>query len=328
MRAFKRHAIGLPEDAGTESSGSNGRFPLGRDRMCDHERASSDRYVCFASEVLRTTSSPWGELGSHVVASAGWRRERSEVRLSMMKHSTLEKRRGREVLVIAALPEEVGELRRRIRMRRWSARTSVRFVVTGTGAARAGTGLARALRSCSAEWVIVIGFGGGLAPGLSPGDVIAASEVRGRDWVACAPDQEVQRVAERTGARPGTIITHPRLLLDPRAKEAVWSDAGRPSPASVDLESATYVRAAQRAGVRWTVLRAITDTADEALPAFLDEYEDARGGLRRRALTLASLSKPDRWPSLWFLHRRARLCASRLADAASVMIATDLIPPA
>lgn len=88
----------------------------------------------------------------------------------------------------------------------------------------------------------------------------------------------------------------------------------------VDLESLSYARAAARAGIPWVVLRAVSDTAREALPALLNRCRDPGGSVRRGRVALELIGNPGALPILLSLRQRVRECAQVLARATETML--------
>ena len=69
--------------------------------------------------------------------------------------------------------------------------------------------------------------------------------------------------------------------------------------AVVDLESAAYVAAAEEAALPWVVLRAVSDTAGEALPALLNRSLDAGGAVNRGRVLRGLFGDPGALPRCW-----------------------------
>ena len=88
----------------------------------------------------------------------------------------------------------------------------------------------------------------------------------------------------------------------------------------VDLESVSYVAAASEAGIPWLVLRAVSDTAAEALPALLNRCRDEGGAVRRAKVALELMGDPRALPFLLSLRQRIRHCAETLADAIEALL--------
>jgi 4-hydroxy-3-methylbut-2-enyl diphosphate reductase len=157
--------------------------------------------------------------------------------------------------------------------------------VCGVGDRRARRAVARA-RERGAEAIVMAGFCGALAPGLSPGDLLVATEVRtgGRAHLAPAAGELLAALAAHgVEARPATIVSTPRPVLG-RARRALDADA-------VDMES---VALAEGAGdVPWAVLRAVLDTPGREpwRPlATIAGFRRASRALRTAAPALAALA--------------------------------------
>ncbi|HEX4510138.1 MAG TPA: hypothetical protein VH328_08670, partial [Burkholderiaceae bacterium] len=93
-------------------------------------------------------------------------------------------------------------------------------------------------------------------------------------------------------------------------------------------ETASYVEAAQRAGLPWTVLRAVSDTADQALPPLLNRARDDGGAVRRSSVVRGLFGDPGALPVLLSLRRRLKLCAEALARAATATVTSGALPSA
>ena len=90
--------------------------------------------------------------------------------------------------------------------------------------------------------------------------------------------------------------------------------------AAVDLESAAFAAAAAARGLPWLILRAISDTATEALPPLLNRCLDEGGAIRRGLLAARLFSQPSTLPQLLQLRQRVRACAAVLATATTTVI--------
>jgi len=240
-----------------------------------------------------------------------------------------------DALVLAALPEEVRELRAMLAdMRplagegavwrgRWRGR-DVAVAVTGDGDRNARVQAAAALRSVRARVVIAIGVAGALSPELATGEVLVAHRVmreQGETWQA--PPPWLAGAAGRAGARAAALISVPRLAATVADKQRLLSLTAARAPglmAAVDLESAAFAAAAASRGLPWLILRAISDTAAEALPPLLNRCLDDGGALRRRMLAARLFSQPSALLQLLALRQRVRACATVLAAAATAVI--------
>lgn len=243
-------------------------------------------------------------------------------------------------LVVAALPEEAAALVGRLRdedrtgaapVRRLSAAGGRAHVgrlgevpcvvaVTGSGATNAAFAVTTLLEAFPVSCLVAVGCAGGLAPDLGARSVIVAREVRREDGGTLRPEPGLARAAlQSVGSRPGTVVTAGRLLSTPEAKatfrEAHVPDGDGRGAAVVDLESAFYAEAARAAGIPWVVLRAVSDTALERVPGFLEACRDAGGAIRRGRVAWRLVLRPWDLLPLLRLRRRVRECGEVLAVA-------------
>ena len=230
--------------------------------------------------------------------------------------------------LVAALPEELAGVRKRLAAVRRTRSRGFRFVqgtlrgvpivavCTGEGCAPAAEGTRALLDGFSVRGLVVLGLGGGLSPALEVGSLLAARQVLDDDGPAPAPDGGwSERLTRRTGAGPATVFTARSALSTAASKCAAWSGLGADGPALVDLETAAVAAVAQSRGVPYVALRAVSDAAEESLPVSFERFVDARGRIRRLAILGQALRRPRIVPGLWELRRRAALCSARLADA-------------
>ena len=89
------------------------------------------------------------------------------------------------------------------------------------------------------------------------------------------------------------------------------------------MESAAWARAASDAGAPFLVLRAITDTLEEELPAFLEECMGEDGGISRSAVVARLLTNPGALPRLLAMKKRVGEAAAHLADFAVRFLAKE-----
>ena len=115
-----------------------------------------------------------------------------------------------------------------------------------------------------------------------------------------------------------TVDEKQRLLAIAAGPSA---DGAAAAAAVVDLESAAYAEAAIAARIPWLILRAVSDTAAEALPALLNHARDAGGAVRRGRVVAGLLREPSALPRLLGLRRRVAACAEALARGAARVIA-------
>lgn len=190
---------------------------------------------------------------------------------------------------------------------------AVRVACTGSGPRRAAFALDRMLADGPVSLVVGAGIAGALTPSLARGDVVVGRAVRDRDGEAPASDESWRTRAVGLGARPAVMVTVDRIVTRPDERLALARDLPPDAVASVDMESAAWTRTAARRRTPCLVLRAISDTAAEALPDRLAECLDDEGGISRRRLAARALVRPRSLGSLLRLRRQAREAALSLS---------------
>jgi nucleoside phosphorylase len=261
--------------------------------------------------------------------------------------------------VLAAMPEEAAVLRAALGELRYVRRRAPQIVlgrfagravalcVTGDGARNAQAGAELLFSSLCVSELLVIGVSGALSASLEPGALIVAERVMrergGGHGAACEVGTDnvalpcrgsghgvgvlqpsaalVERAVRAAGARRAIVVSSQQLADSALAKRRLLSDAQCGEGAAVvDLESAAYAAAAQAAQVPWLILRAISDTCEEALPALLNRCRDGGGAVVRGRVLRGLFSDPRPLPTLLRLRRRVEHCAPVLARAASAVI--------
>lgn len=170
-----------------------------------------------------------------------------------------------------------------------------------------------------ANCLISFGIAGALAPGLRPGDVILSGEVI-TDDEHLQVDAEFQRkigtVARRIRAFEGPVLGGTQILANEEDKARAWRSTGA---LAVDMESAAVARAAIAAGIPFLVLRAIADTANQALPpAALIPLSEA-GTPVITSVLFEILRRPRQIPALVDLARVTRQALAALAVPARAL---------
>jgi adenosylhomocysteine nucleosidase len=269
----------------------------------------------------------------------------------------------RVTAIVAAMPEELAPLRARlVGARRLPVKAgggeivrgeldgvAVALTVTGDGARNADEGIAALLSSVEVGRLIALGVAGALSRDLAEGALVVAEQVMleggGPGTTLRADEALVESAARATGARRGVVMTAGRIadtVLEKQRLLGLAVTSRTPPPAAlggpagaagaaatmsavVDLESAGYIAAAARAGIPWIVLRAVSDTADEALPALLNRCRDAGGAVRRAKVVRGLLGDPGILPALLGLRRRVQLGAGVLARATAALLAAPAL---
>jgi len=155
---------------------------------------------------------------------------------------------------------------------------NIEVQVIGIRACRLPRALPRASR------IILAGLAGALDPALKIGDIVM----------------------------DGSIHTSDRLIATAAEKAELFQTTGA---RAVDMETAVVRRAAQAAGIPFTAIRAVSDTADQALDPALLTVVDEVG--RPRPLKVAALlvRRPNLVPQLRRLEADSRKALAALAIA-------------
>lgn len=236
------------------------------------------------------------------------------------------------VAILMALPEESRPLLRRLARRRriefggggaWRGRLAGREVivcVTGAGRLAAHEAASKLFSRWETSRWIGAGFAGALSPQLSPGTILAGSEIvdeSGR-LVAGLEAEAVARVlASCPGAIPSRFVGVAAIVATPVEKAGLLRALGEGLPAAVDMESAGWAAAAAAApagNFSGVVVRTVSDGAGEEIPPFVAASVSASGGIDRGRLARHAMRHPHSVGKLLSLRRRARSCAERLAD--------------
>ncbi len=160
------------------------------------------------------------------------------------------------------------------------------------------------------DHVIVAGLAGGLSPQLAAGDIIEPARV-----VDAATGQQWQ-VPGSTGDQ--VLLTGDHVIESPAQKQQ-WRD--RYSADLVDMETAAIAEGCVGAGVGWTVIRGISDAADQSLPPGVVDIVDAQGRPCLSALAAFLIRRPWQIPELIRLGRRSTRTAVLLAQSIEAWLA-------
>lgn len=228
--------------------------------------------------------------------------------------------------VVAALPEEIQPFRqrlggaKRIRFQEGRAVEGILWdrptvlMATGDGATLAKAGMERLLDAIEVETAIIVGIAGGLSEDLAVGSVVVAERVI--NGVGDVPPPDVQLLAaaaDLATVKQGRVYSHSEIAVDPVAKKRLWMESGGQQASVVDLESASYARAAAARKIPYLVMRAVSDSYDEALPLDFNRFRKPDGSSDRGRVLRYTLRHPSIVPELMQLKERLGHCAERLA---------------
>ena len=193
--------------------------------------------------------------------------------------------------------------------------------VTGDGPRKAARAVAALCARYRPALLIGAGVAGGLTPDLGVGDLVVGHRVLDENGETPWPNGVlVVTAAAKPGAQQGTLLTLDRPLVSAAEKEE-WASRVGPPPATVDMESAAWARAADAAGVPFLIVRIVSDTAEDELPGYLSKCMDSEGGIRRSAVALAALRHPRSIPQLRRMRSTVADCADRVASFVANVVA-------
>lgn len=213
------------------------------------------------------------------------------------------------ILIVASLSRELAELGR-------ESHPGLALLETGEGIVNAERHLEDWLERGNARAVLSIGFAGALSPSLKAGDVVIADEVRDS---SATPDPKLLSAARRVQAllpwiHFGLALTSHEILWQAESKRALAASLAGDKISAVDMESTAIASVCGRRGLPFLVARSITDLLDEDLPLDFNQFRNCDGRVDSKKVVKAALLRPRAFRGLWELHKRAQLCAERMAE--------------
>ena len=184
--------------------------------------------------------------------------------------------------------------------------------IAGIGRQNIAAAVARAAAG-GAHAIITAGFGGALDPSLRTGDLHIASEFRIPNPPNARPILSDARLAAQLRAASPDASAGPSVtvaaLAQPEYKSALWQ-AG--AGITVNMEDYWAAAAAADAGIPFAAVRAVLDTAGQALPEYL---ADGASSIRPARIAATLPIHLKRAPELARLARQSRLAQRRLTAA-------------
>lgn len=246
--------------------------------------------------------------------------------------------------LIAAMPDETRPLLRRLHAATllaqqpfplWRAQmgdADIWLAQSGMGPKRAESAATRFVKMASPDVIVSFGFGGGVLPGLSVGDLVMGTgclQYDGRDFTPVAgidaplAGDVMKALAQRTPltVTSGTIITSGAILA--KHLVAPLIPAAVTSPV-LDMETASVADIAARHDIPLLALRAITDDAGEEFGFSLDEFTDTELNIKPHRVVTTLLRKPWILPQLIRLARSSKRAGELLASA--VLELVEVLP--
>jgi nucleoside phosphorylase len=202
------------------------------------------------------------------------------------------------------------------------------LAATGDGPLRAERGLRALLARPHIAGFIGAGLAGALSPDVSVGSILVAqSMVRPgaqENDTSFLPDAEWTQRALAAGARPATFRTVERIAATAAQKKALRIECPETSGVlAVDMESGAWMRAAAETGTPGILVRVVSDSLEEEIPAFIAAARSDEGSVDRRRILLHALCHPSAIGKLLAMRRRVRFCSERLADYIERLLASE-----
>ncbi|TDQ77545.1 adenosylhomocysteine nucleosidase [Dongia mobilis] len=185
------------------------------------------------------------------------------------------------------------------------------IVVSGGGHADATLAKIDALVGSGVTHLASFGIAGALDPALGPGDLLIGAEI-------VLPDKTRLAADNAWVARAATALPQGRVARIAGASHAVASVADKKAlydttgAAAIDMESHHVAAAARRHNLPFIVIRAIADTAVDALPqaALVGLNKEGRPAIG--AVLLSLLRNPFQLPALLRVARRSDIALKTL----------------
>ena len=172
-----------------------------------------------------------------------------------------------------------------------------------------------------AETLVSFGLCAGLDPGLRPGDLILAEQVI-QDRERRFPVDQGRREALRErlesvglNSLGGALLGCTRPIASAREKALLYGTSGA---RAVDMESLGVALAAESAGARFLVVRAVADPAERNLPRAALTASGADGRLRVKATIAALCLRPWEIPVILALAWEAQRAIKTLKRVVSL----------
>ncbi len=204
------------------------------------------------------------------------------------------------------------------------SREPIVLIQAGIGCDRSRRALLSVSHTSSIRGAWSLGFAGGLADGLRPGDLVCPGVVLrddGQAGHAFAVAPVYAAVAAALSAVRMPLADGPLLSVDSplRTSEAKRAAHRRTGAVVVDMEAAGVAEAAESLGIPWLAIKSVVDTVDEPLPPILSGCTTPQGDLRWRSIVWA-LAVGSRRGALRRLARASRLAALTLQRALEVAL--------
>jgi adenosylhomocysteine nucleosidase len=168
----------------------------------------------------------------------------------------------------------------------------IQVALSGAGLERATMATEHLTRAGQPDLLLNVGLSAGLKPGQQVGDLVLANQTQNAEHELCQVHQDwLARARQSVGCTTGGLLSAPLVLS--RAAEKSRMSCACPQALALDMESFAFAKVAERQGLPWLSLRAISDTVEESLPLDFNRFFDASGQVSRAKLIKALAMRPQ-----------------------------------
>ena len=161
--------------------------------------------------------------------------------------------------------------------------------------------------------VISAGFAGALDPGLKRNDILIANRLLTTEGAEVSVELPagLSAALAQPGVHCGTLLTADRVVRLPRERESLRHRCGA---MAVDMETFAVAEVCLRRRVSFSSVRAINDTADEALPRDVEHLLAQKTGASQWGAAFGAIwRRPASAKDMYQLRENALVASDRLA---------------
>jgi len=168
----------------------------------------------------------------------------------------------------------------------------------------------------NAPWVLLLGLAGALDPSISAGSNFVISSVVTGDGRCLAAPLPATSISHRAM----TITSTDQIVTSRSAREALFRKTSAPL---VDQESIHFAANAEQLGIRWGIVRGVSDDVSSQLPRGMRDWVDDDGRTRICRVALGLLASPRDFSRAIALGRASRRAMRSAAELAARVIESE-----
>ena len=185
----------------------------------------------------------------------------------------------------------------------------IAVVESGMGFAKARRATEALIEAHTPNWVLSVGFSGGLLPKMKIGDMVLANSIVDTHGNELELDLKMAEDREK-GVYVGRFVNADEIVRFVSDKKKFAEEYGA---IAVDLESLAVAQVCRDQGKRFMAVRVISDDLSADLPAEVLSVIGATGALRVGSAIGSFFRRPSSIKDLWRLRETAHQAAERLA---------------